>query len=176
MSYPAEYIDYLVEFHGSRDYFECHEILEEYWKEVSPGERDSHWVGFIQLAVALYHQRRGNFNGAAKTIKKAREILSKKEDVITELGMNPHELLDIISSIERHIHNQTPYQSITLPLTDTELIKACQTSCKNSGFSWCMPSNLNNAELIHRHTLRDRTEVIQERNRQLRLRRENPQT
>lgn len=174
MSYPAEYIDYLVEFHGSRDYFECHEILEEYWKEISPRERDSHWVGFIQLAVALYHQRRGNFNGAAKTIKKAREILSKKEDVITELGINPLELLDMITLIEKHIHNQTPYQSITLPLTDTELIKACQTSCENAGFSWCMPSNLNNNELIHRHTLRDRTEVIQERNRQLRLRREKP--
>jgi len=176
MSYPAEYIDYLVEFHGSRDYFECHEILEEYWKEVSPGERDSHWVGFIQLAVALYHQRRGNFNGAAKTIKKARVILSEKEDVITELGMDPVELLHIIQSIERHIHNQTPYQSISLPLIDSELINSCLASCKNSGLSWCTPSNLSNAELIHRHTLRDRTDVILERNRQLRLRREKPQT
>lgn len=31
--YPAEYLEYLVYFHADRDYFECHEILEEYWKE-----------------------------------------------------------------------------------------------------------------------------------------------
>ena len=36
MVYPEAYIEYLMYFHGNRDYFECHEVLEEYWKEVSP--------------------------------------------------------------------------------------------------------------------------------------------
>lgn len=31
--YPEAYIEYLAEFHGSRDYFECHELLEEHWKK-----------------------------------------------------------------------------------------------------------------------------------------------
>ena len=30
--YPTEYIQFLIHFHGDYDYFECHEILEEYWK------------------------------------------------------------------------------------------------------------------------------------------------
>ena len=29
MEFPLKYIDFLVHFHGDRDYFECHEILEE---------------------------------------------------------------------------------------------------------------------------------------------------
>ncbi len=61
--YPKAYIDYLVEFHATRDYFECHEILEEYWKEDPPKKRKRYWVGFIQLAVALYHHRRQNTAG-----------------------------------------------------------------------------------------------------------------
>ena len=31
--YPEAYTDYLCYFHGARDYFECHEVMEEYWKE-----------------------------------------------------------------------------------------------------------------------------------------------
>lgn len=31
--YPEAYVAFLHEFHTTRDYFECHEILEEYWKE-----------------------------------------------------------------------------------------------------------------------------------------------
>lgn len=30
--YPTEYIQFLIHFHGDYDYFECHEILEGYWK------------------------------------------------------------------------------------------------------------------------------------------------
>ncbi|MEH7501602.1 DUF309 domain-containing protein, partial [Neobacillus drentensis] len=28
--YPTEYIQFLAHFHGDRDYFECHELLEDY--------------------------------------------------------------------------------------------------------------------------------------------------
>ncbi|WP_460291943.1 DUF309 domain-containing protein, partial [Bacillus cereus] len=38
--YPTEYIQFLIHFHGDYDYFECHEILEEYWKTKPRGNRD----------------------------------------------------------------------------------------------------------------------------------------
>ena len=60
MNFPQKYIEYLVHFHGDRDYFECHEILEEYWKKIDNGNKESIWVGLIQLAVANYHHRRKN--------------------------------------------------------------------------------------------------------------------
>ncbi len=39
MMYPNAYLDYLVYFHGHRDYFECHEVLEEYWKKDQAGKK-----------------------------------------------------------------------------------------------------------------------------------------
>ena len=43
--YPTEYIQFLIHFHGDYDYFECHEILEEYWKTKPRGNRDHYLVG-----------------------------------------------------------------------------------------------------------------------------------
>ncbi len=51
--YPEAYVAFLHEFHTTRDYFECHEILEEYWKEDPPEQRKEYWVGLIQLAVLV---------------------------------------------------------------------------------------------------------------------------
>lgn len=52
--YPKAYIEYLVHFHSDRDYFECHEILEEHWKQDG---RNKGWLVLIQTAVAFYHYR-----------------------------------------------------------------------------------------------------------------------
>ncbi len=55
--YAKAYIEYLAHFHGTRDYFECHEVLEEHWKAVDPKNRSSVWVLLIQIAVSMYHAR-----------------------------------------------------------------------------------------------------------------------
>lgn len=168
--YPKEYISFLIEFHGTRDYFECHEILEEYWKETAPGERDSHWVGLIQLAVSLYHYRRGNTAGAAKTIRKAHDIFQAKAAEISGLGLDVQKLLASAEEIEHSIQNGLPYVSVNLPITDPSLISACGTACTEAGLKWGSPSNPADTFLVNRHLLRDRSEVIDERKRQLGLR------
>ena len=168
--YPKEYISFLVEFHGTRDYFECHEILEEYWKETAPGERDSHWVGLIQLAVALYHFRRGNTAGAAKTIRKACEIFQAKRPEIQALGLDDQKLLTAAGEIEDRIKNGLPYVSPNLPITDSSLKSACGMACEKAGLEWGLPSDPANTFLVNRHRMRDRSEVIKERKRQLGLR------
>lgn len=53
VNYPQAYIEYLEYYHGARDYFECHEVLEEYWKENPSSPLSAAWVGLIQLAVAM---------------------------------------------------------------------------------------------------------------------------
>jgi predicted metal-dependent hydrolase len=35
--YPQAYVAYLAEFYGSRNFFECHEIMEEYWNSLAAG-------------------------------------------------------------------------------------------------------------------------------------------
>ncbi|WP_028391601.1 DUF309 domain-containing protein [Bacillus cihuensis] len=170
MGYPKEYVSYLVHFHASRDYFECHEILEEYWKEVSPRERDSYWVGFIQLAVALYHYRRGNLIGARKSIRKAGNILQLKPAQISQLGIDYNDLMKLIDDLTERMILEKPYQSVNLPIFDEKLSEDCLTSCREAGYQWMKESNLNDSLLINRHALRDRSEVITERNKQLQMR------
>ncbi len=85
--YPKAYIDYLVEFHATRDYFECHEILEEFWKEDPPKKRKRYWVGFIQLAVALYHHRRQNTAGAKRLMANSIRILQAEHRAVEDLGL-----------------------------------------------------------------------------------------
>jgi uncharacterized protein len=170
MSYHKEYLLFLVEFHGSRDYFECHEILEEYWKEVSPGNRESHWVGLIQIAVALYHYRRDNRDGALKTMRKARNLLYKKPEEIASLGMDHTKLIQLLDCTINRLKTGLPYESMLLPLVDSSLIEKCLTLCQIKNYSWNSPSDLHNDEVVHRHLLRDRSDIIEERNRQLKIR------
>ncbi|KWW11397.1 MULTISPECIES: DUF309 domain-containing protein [Peribacillus] len=170
MNYAEDYLSFLVHFHGSRDYFECHEILEEYWKETAPKERDSHWVGLIQIAVALYHDRRGNKKGAARTMAKAIANLHAKKPELLNLGLDPEKLLKMLGAIHERMLSGSPYESISLPIADLRLIEICQSMCVKEGYIWCRKSDMGNAALIHKHLLRDRSDVISERARQLSLR------
>lgn len=160
--YPKEYILYLVHFHGDRDYFECHEVLEEYWKKVDRGNKQSIWVAFIQLAVSAYHHRRGNFKGAKKSINKAAAIFSK-EAKTAELGLNKEALLCLINERSDLIGQKKPYGSFNLPIVDPILNEQCKTVCKDLGFIWLNKNDKNNIHLLHRHKLRDRSDVIQAR-------------
>jgi predicted metal-dependent hydrolase len=50
------------------EYFECHETLEALWlAEAEPLRR--FYQGILQVGVALYHQRRGNYRGASRLLE-----------------------------------------------------------------------------------------------------------
>jgi len=44
------------------DYFACHEVLEELWREAAGPLREL-YRGLIQIVVGLYHVQRGNLVG-----------------------------------------------------------------------------------------------------------------
>lgn len=161
--YPTSYIQFLAHFHGDRDYFECHEILEEYWKATDAGNKKSIWVAFILLAVSNYHYRRKNFSGAKRTLTKALEIFLQEKQNCLRLGINHESLIEILKKRERNLLNTNGYMSFNLPISDPELIRLCQAECKENGFKWCAKSDLNNLELVHRHSSRDRSDVIADR-------------
>ncbi|MDQ0883314.1 DUF309 domain-containing protein [Peribacillus sp. V2I11] len=170
MNYAEDYLSFLFHFHGTRDYFECHEILEEYWKETAPKERDSHWVGLIQIAVALYHDRRGNKKGAARTLSKALANLHSKKAELLKLGLDPERLFKLLEDTHERILSQKPYESIILPIADQSLIEKCQSMCLHEGYIWGADSDMANSSIVDKHLMRDRSDVISERARQLSLR------
>ncbi|MEH7380851.1 DUF309 domain-containing protein [Bacillus sp. JJ1533] len=167
--YPQALIKYLIYFHCDRDYFECHEVLEDHWKEDPVHERKLYWVGLIQIAVSLYHYRRKNTAGASKMMKSALTICKKQRFELSQLGFHVDELIELLQKKLHDIDNGTPYESINLPLTDKTLLSTCISKATQSGKSWGKTSDLSNEKLIHKHTIRDRSETIAERQKQLLL-------
>jgi predicted metal-dependent hydrolase len=171
--YPREYIQFLAHFHGDRDYFECHEILEEYWKKTDSKNKMSVWVGLILLAVSTYHHRRSNFNGAKRTLEKALMIFEKQSDWLTKLGLEPQLFRDILKKRLSKIEKEENYISFDIPICDPNLLEMCVKHCEQAGFHWGKHSDISNLHLIHRHKLRDRTSVIEERQHSLESRKGN---
>ncbi|MGM7721325.1 DUF309 domain-containing protein [uncultured Metabacillus sp.] len=167
--YDQAYIDFLIYFHCDRDYFECHEILEEHWKNDPPNERKDYWVGLIQIAVGLYHQRRGNFAGALKMISNAIKLLKSESQALENLGLHKEELINQLLKRKNEILNGNSYYSFNFPIIDQDLVTICKTQCHDQK-KWGKESDLTNEYLIHKHTKRDRTNIIAERKNQLELR------
>ncbi|MBM7651496.1 DUF309 domain-containing protein [Neobacillus cucumis] len=171
--YPKEYIQFLAHFHGDRDYFECHEILEEYWKKNDKKNKTSIWVGLILLAVSTYHHRRNNFNGAKRTLEKAITIFESNPNHVSILGLEPQKLSVLLIERLNMITNHQKYNSFNLPIYDRSLLESGKKLCKKNGFDWGKESDILNNNLVHRHISRDRTSVIEERIQSLKLRKGN---
>jgi uncharacterized protein len=58
-----------IELFNSRQYFVCHEVLEEIWTP-ERGPRRLFLQSLIHVAVGLYHRERGNPAGAARQLRK----------------------------------------------------------------------------------------------------------
>jgi hypothetical protein len=167
-SYPEAYIRFLAEYHGTRDYFECHEILEEHWKKHADDPLAELWHGLIQIAVGQYHLRRGNREGARKMLRSAWDRLP--EPLLNEAGLDGAMLrawLDEAASLLERGEG-IPYTGWVLPIRDQELLAACKERCAADGLEWC-GSIRPEMDLIHRHLTRDRTEVVQAREDSLRM-------
>lgn len=64
---------------NNREWYECHETLEELWIGESGEVRDL-YQGTLQLAVALHHWRNGNFGGAVALLAGGAELLQGVSD------------------------------------------------------------------------------------------------
>ncbi|KMK76142.1 DUF309 domain-containing protein [Alkalihalobacillus pseudalcaliphilus] len=176
--YPKPFLDYLVYFHANYDYFECHEVLEEYWKEAEESQRHPVWVGLIQLSVGLYHERRGNYAGAKKMLLSSRNYLMAEAESVRQLNIDYDQLaadisnhIHTISTIlnsepEQAQHIQVLFQPIKIPFFDQQIHELIQKRSEELGISWQQPE-FTEPYIIHKHKLRDRSDVIAERQNQI---------
>lgn len=58
----------IVQFNKG-EYFDCHETLEEVWRELNADEKEI-TQAIIQIAVAYYHLLNSNSEGARKLLKR----------------------------------------------------------------------------------------------------------
>lgn len=64
-----------IRLFNSGAFFECHDVLEDFWSEQTCAERPF-FQGLIQAAVALFHFEEGNLGGACRMYLSARANLS----------------------------------------------------------------------------------------------------
>jgi len=161
MIYPVEYINYLIEFHATRDYFECHELLEEYWKEHPQDGYETFWVGCIQVAVGQYHERRLNLRGARLMYESAIHKLSSLPQVI--LGVDLENLLIQLDERVKACQIQSPYEDMFFNIVDDQLRAQCEQGSALRSLRWGISSEETTEHIIHRHKLRDRSDVVSAR-------------
>ncbi|MEX2415114.1 MAG: DUF309 domain-containing protein [Paenibacillaceae bacterium] len=164
VNYPQAYIEYLEYYHGARDYFECHEVLEEYWKEHPESPFRLTWVGMIQLAVAMYHHRRGNWKGAVKMLSSAIRMLDDHD--LEQLGIAADQLKLLMNerliALERN--TQLVFQDMNIPFIDGTLEERISKIR--------LDDKVTEPYILNKHTLRNRSDVI--RTRQAEWLRRNP--
>ncbi|WP_048602090.1 DUF309 domain-containing protein [Rubeoparvulum massiliense] len=165
MAWPQAWVDYLVHFQYTGDYFECHEILEAYWKEEQDENWRPVWVAWIQLAVALYHHRRGNFHGAQKLLKKVVPIFRKPkvQGQLQQLGVAAQALCQEVEGRLQGLEHGEVYRPLQLQIEDVSLLQAC----KERAMAWGVVDMTGKEgvpeSIQEKHRLRDRSDILRER-------------
>ena len=77
------------ELFNERDFYECHEVLEDLWMETA-GEERPFYQGLIQTATAFYHLQNGNFGGARKLFTTGLEYLKPFPDRYLSFDLGPY--------------------------------------------------------------------------------------
>lgn len=118
--YPELYIAHLYCFNIGRDYYECHEVLEELWLETG---RHPLYQGLLQVAVGLHHFRNGNVNGARKLFRKALAKLHAFPDECQgiDLGKLKQDVSVYLAKLEEYEAAPFPFYDMTITITDPAL-------------------------------------------------------
>jgi predicted metal-dependent hydrolase len=154
-TFHPKFVQFLKEFNDINDYFECHEVLEDYWKEIAPRQKNHPLTAFILMSTSMYHWRRGNIPGAIKTMNKSikRFIETYDSSFFTTLDFK-----DIMQSTTNSLllmQKISEFQPFSIQIIDSELLSLVnKLKIKNS-------DELH--FLIHKHMLRDRSEILEVR-------------
>jgi predicted metal-dependent hydrolase len=68
-------------------FFHAHEAWEDWWRETTPPEKRAS-QGMVQVAVAMHHSSRGNWEGARSVMKRALGNLEAAPDDFRGLDLS----------------------------------------------------------------------------------------
>ncbi len=149
------FLQFILYFNEQQDYFECHEVLEEYWKSVSPNDKSHALTAWILLSTGMYHWRRNNRAGAKRSLENAKKRFSLDLNSEYYSGIDMAEMhLNLENSIALIIQSKE-FKPFTLSILSDELNQRIQKQQ--------MPLALIGEELIHKHMRRDRSEILKAR-------------
>lgn len=147
------FVDYCTYFNGNEDYFECHEVLEEYWKQIAPNDKNHPLVGYIQLATGMYHWRRENLKGALRTFNKAFNNFRKNENSIFFEYIDYDLLCESCKESTTKVEKDCPFTSFQLPILSKKLEHLVSEKIND------LPNHSYHF-LLNKHMLRDRSDIL----------------
>jgi hypothetical protein len=120
--YDRLYVAFVFYFNEERDYFECHEVMEELWLEEG---RSPLFQGLLQIAVGLYHYRNGNVSGSIKLFTQGIDKLQYHPE--TTLGINLGRLLAesrvYVEKLLRLEQEPFDFYDLDIEVIDPELVR-----------------------------------------------------
>lgn len=157
-TFHPSFVHFLKEFNDTYDYFECHELLEDYWKEIAPRQKSHPLAALILLSTSMYHWRRGNNTGAIKTMSGSINRLEKTRQSPFYETINYTKLMHDATNALRLMRENKAFSKFHIEIENVQLL------------SLVNDMEVENREdlhfLIHKHMLRDRSEILEEREKQ----------
>jgi predicted metal-dependent hydrolase len=128
MNYPELYVRFLYHFNVDRDYYECHEVMEELWLEEG---RDRLYQGLLQVAVGLYHHSNNNISGSIKLFEAGiGKLVNHPDEALgIDLGKIRKESLEYVKKLYRFDEKPFEFYDLTIDILDDQLadkVKALQ--------------------------------------------------
>ncbi len=147
------FAQFMVYFNNNQDYFECHEVLEEYWKSIPSSDKNHPLATYILLATGMYHWRRGNFAGAIRTLRKVEKNLPAfPANYTAEIDFQ--QLVTHVHYTLERVEKELPFESFSFTITSSILqahVELAQQSMILLPFG--------SEAVIHKHMLRDRSDI-----------------
>ncbi|WP_318617224.1 DUF309 domain-containing protein [Sporosarcina sp. YIM B06819] len=151
------FIQFIVYFNDNQDYFECHEVLEDYWKSIPNSDKGHPLTAYILLATGMYHWRRGNFAGAMRTLRKVEKKLPTFLGIYAEEIDVPQLIGDVRQAVDL-VEKILPFEYFSLIITSLNLAKQIELEKQSMTL---LPKGSD--AVIHKHMLRDRSDILRER-------------
>lgn len=158
------FVKFIVYFNENQDYFECHEVLEEYWKSLSDSTKDHLLTAYILLSTGMYHFRRGNNIGARKTLQKAYTKMMTHSENFPDFidGIDFNHLCNNLEHTINRLDENKPFKSFQIQINSQDLELLTNTMKHSIDL---LP--LGSEEVIHKHMLRDRSDILRIRDNRL---------
>ncbi|WP_438448622.1 DUF309 domain-containing protein [Gorillibacterium sp. sgz5001074] len=118
--YERLYVEFVYYFNVERDYFECHEVMEELWLEEG---RSPVFQGLLQIAVGLYHYRNGNVSGSIKLFTQGIAKLENQPEILygIRVGKLVEESRTYVEKLLRLEEEPFDFYDLDIEVTDPEL-------------------------------------------------------
>jgi uncharacterized protein len=149
------FMQFVTYFNEHEDYFECHEVLEEYWKEIAPKDKTHPLTALILLATGMYHWRRDNLSGAERSLSKSIDRIQVNEESAFFEGIHIHHVVKNIQHALEFVQQKKSFEPFQIQIVSQNLKDAIDTQPA------LIP--LIGDHLIHKHMLRDRSEILKAR-------------